>query len=365
MRFAPTREQRLFSRTLDALLGSGEPGAAARAWSRGDRGPGERLWRGLAEAGLFGLAVSEEHGGAGLRPVELALGMVEAGRHAAPGPLVETAAAAVLLGGAPAARIAEGDLAVSLSVPPWAPHALDADWAGAVLILEGGSLRAAEPVEALESLDPARKPWRVRAAAPLPGGPSDGPPDSPPHGTAAVAFDLAVLCCAAQALGVGERLLEATVEHVRTRHQFGQAVGGFQAVRHRLADTATALHFARPLVLGAAAAFGTDAPPDGGGAQDRAADTAADTVADETAGAAPPPSLVRARDVSAAKAAACDAAHTAARTALQMHGAIGYTDEFPPSLWIRKAHVLLRAWGSPAAHRARVLHALDRAAAHR
>ncbi|MDA2812888.1 acyl-CoA/acyl-ACP dehydrogenase [Nocardiopsis sp. RSe5-2] len=354
MRFAPTREQLLFSRTLDDLLGAGAPGAAARAWSRGDRGPGERLWRGLAEAGLFGLAVPEEHGGVGLRPVELALGMVEAGRHAVPGPLVETAAAAVLLGGAgpvpgtggahPAARIADGGLAVSLAVPPWTPHALDADWAGAVIVLEGGAVHAAEPVEPLESLDPARKPWRVRAAAPLPGGPPGAPTgdaaDAPHGGTAALAFDLAVLCCAAQALGAGERLLEATVEHVKTRHQFGQAVGGFQAVRHRLADTATALHFARPLVLGAAAAFGA-------GTED------------------PATALLRARDASAAKAAACDAAHTAARTALQLHGAIGYTDEFPPSLWIRKAHALRRAWGSPAAHRARVLEALDHAAAHR
>ncbi|MDA2806897.1 acyl-CoA dehydrogenase family protein [Nocardiopsis suaedae] len=346
MHFAPTREQRLFSGTLDALLGAGVPGAAARAWSRGDRGPGGRLWNGLAEAGLFALAVPDEHGGVGLRPVELALGMVEAGRHAVPGPLVETAAAAVLLdggvdggtesgadGGRSAARIADGDLAVSLAVPPWAPHALDADWAGAVLVLEGGSVQAAEPVEPLESLDPARKPWRVRAAAPLPGAPGDPP----------LAFDLALLCCAAQALGVGERLLEATVGHVKARHQFGQAVGGFQAVRHRLADTATALRFARPLVLGAAAAFAAEAPE---------------------GGEPPPTAALRARDVSAAKAAACDAAHTAARAALQMHGAIGYTDEFPLSLWIRKAHALRRAWGSPAAHRARVLWALDRLGPH-
>ncbi|WP_017541066.1 acyl-CoA dehydrogenase family protein [Nocardiopsis halophila] len=347
MHFAPTPEQDLFADTLDALLGTDEPGAAARAWARGDRGPGERQWRGLAEAGLFSLAVPEEHGGAGPLPVELALGMIEAGRHAVPGALVETAAAALLLDDdALLERIATGRLAVSVAVPPWAPHALDADRAGAVLVVADGRPHTADPVERLASLDPARRLWRVRRGAPVPAGPLAG-----------CALDLAVLCCAAQALGVGQRLLESTVDHVRTRRQFGRPISDFQAVRHRLADTATALHFARPLVLGAAAAF------DFGPAHGKHGSSAADGAHGATGvcGSTGTHGTTRARDVSAAKAAACDAAHTAARTALQLHGAIGYTDEHPATLWIRKAHTLRRAWGTPTAHRTRVLEALDRA----
>ncbi|NDZ83256.1 acyl-CoA dehydrogenase, partial [Streptomyces sp. SID10853] len=60
-------------------------------------------------------------------------------------------------------------------------------------------------------------------------------------------------------------------------------------------------------------------------------------------------------DVAAAKVAAGEAAYAAARTALQLHGAIGYTAEYDLSLWIRKARALRSAWGSPSACRARVL----------
>ncbi|MBX6770051.1 MAG: acyl-CoA dehydrogenase, partial [Actinomadura rubrobrunea] len=47
--------------------------------------------------------------------------------------------------------------------------------------------------------------------------------------------------------------------------------------------------------------------------------------------------------------------YTTAKIALQVHGAIAYTDEYAPSLWIRKARALYSAWGAPAAHRARVM----------
>jgi alkylation response protein AidB-like acyl-CoA dehydrogenase len=61
------------------------------------------------------------------------------------------------------------------------------------------------------------------------------------------------------------------------------------------------------------------------------------------------------REIAAAKVTACEAACAAARTALQIHGALGYTEEFDLSLWIRKARALRSAWGTPAACRARVL----------
>ena len=109
--------------------------------------------------------------------------------------------------------------------------------------------------------------------------------------------------------------------------QFGRPVGSFQAVKHRLADVAIALEFARPLVAGAAAAL--------------------------TEGRA-----TAARDTSAAKVAATDAARLAARAALQVHGAIGYTQELDLHLWLTKVQALANAWGSQSSHRARVLAAL-------
>jgi alkylation response protein AidB-like acyl-CoA dehydrogenase len=118
------------------------------------------------------------------------------------------------------------------------------------------------------------------------------------------------LATAAQALGVGLALLDRTVAYVGQRTQFGVPVGSFQAVKHRLADAKIALEFARPLVLGAAV-------------------------------------TMDARDLAAAKVTACEAAYATARTALQLHGAIGYTAEYDLSLWLTKARALRTAWGDP------------------
>jgi alkylation response protein AidB-like acyl-CoA dehydrogenase len=61
------------------------------------------------------------------------------------------------------------------------------------------------------------------------------------------------------------------------------------------------------------------------------------------------------RDVSAAKVACADAAYRAARAALQVHGAIGYTAEHDLSLWLTKVRALAGAWGPAAWHRERVM----------
>jgi hypothetical protein len=147
-----------------------------------------------------------------------------------------------------------------------------------------------------------------------------------PAAAAAIAgaLDLGALACAAQLLGAGRALLAAGVRHAGQRIQFGRPVGAFQAVKHQLADVAIALEFAGPLLDAAGAALA---------AGDRGA----------------------ARDVSAAKVACTDAAYRAARTALQVHGAIGYTQEHDLHLWLTKVRALAAAWGSQAEHRARVM----------
>ncbi|MGK5697476.1 acyl-CoA dehydrogenase family protein, partial [Streptomyces sp. URMC 128] len=66
---------------------------------------------------------------------------------------------------------------------------------------------------------------------------------------------------------------------------------------------------------------------------------------------------MRPAEVAAAKAAACEAAYGTARTALQLHGAIGYTAECDLALWLTKARALRTAWGDPHACRALVVSA--------
>lgn len=372
MRFLPTDEQLAFTGSLHTMLAAAGTPAAARAWAAGDPAPGRAVWARLAKAGVFALAVPESRGGLGPLPAELALAFVELGRYAVPGPLVETVAAAALLTAleepAPAERllpgIAAGEVMATLRLPGPGPYALDADAATCVLVVDaavpgprpgppggggaghgaddggadanggggdgnsGGSgdasrrgpgaarpqaLRIAPghgPVRA--SADPVR-----RLAVPEEGGEvlAAGPGVA---AAAARAADWARLATAAQALGAGLALLDRTVEHVARRTQFGVPIGSFQAVKHRLADTLIALEFARPLVLGAAV------------------------------------SMARA-DIAAAKVAAGEAAYGAARTALQLHGAIGYTEELDLALWLRKARPLRDAWGTPAQCRAAVL----------
>ncbi|MEW2352223.1 acyl-CoA dehydrogenase family protein [Spirillospora sp. NPDC029432] len=326
MRFVLDAEQKMFGETLHKLLAEAGTAEAIRVWGGGETGPGRALWASVAEAGVFALAVPEEHGGAGPLPVELVTAMEVLGRHAVPGPVVETLAAAELLArsGAGAAaewlpRIAEGEALVSLALPPAVPYALDAGAAGLVLVADG-AVRAgtAEKRPVAEPLDPARRLFRVTPGEALAEG------DAARAATGA-AYDFGVLMCAAQQVGLGRALLDVSVEYAKTRKQFGRPIGEFQAIKHHLAGALVELEFARPLLFGAALAYGT-------------------------------PEF--ARDVSAAKVAASDASYKAAKVALQVHGAIGYTDEYDPSLWIRKARALHSAWGSPAEHRARVAAAI-------
>ncbi|MEU1158051.1 acyl-CoA dehydrogenase family protein, partial [Streptomyces sp. NPDC005918] len=97
MRFLLDDEQREFARSLDAMLTAADTVAATRAWGAGDPALGRAVWARLAEAGVFALPVPEEYEGVGPLPVETAVAFVELGRHAVPGPVVETVAAAALL----------------------------------------------------------------------------------------------------------------------------------------------------------------------------------------------------------------------------------------------------------------------------
>ena len=303
MRFVLDDEQRGFARSLDDLLTGADTPAVVRAWASGDADTGLRLWGRLADLGVNALLLPEEAGGSGATPVEMVVAFEALGRHAVPGPWVETAA---FLAACSVPAVAAGE-PLTVAVPPHTPLALDADLATAVYVAHAGALHEAEHGERHESVDPARRLFDV-----TPGSPSDVDADLER------AFDLATLACAAQLLGLGEHLLSASVDYVQQRKQFGRPVGSYQALKHALADLRIALDFARPLVYGAAVTS-------------------------------------RPEDVSAAKVSASNAAHRAARTALQVHGAIGYTAEHDLSLWLLKVRALVGAWGGTDFHRERIL----------
>ncbi len=287
MRFELTGDQRDFAAALEGLLAGADTVKAARVWADGDHDPGLKLWARLAELGVTMLATEAT-------PVEVCLAFEALGRHAVPGPWVESAAyLPVALG-----REVEG--VATVAVPPHVPLALDADvsdevYVGTTLVTGIGPMHS--------SVDRTRRLFEVGSA--------ELPWDA--------AFDSAVLAVSAQLLGAGERVLADSVAYVKQRKQFGREIGSYQAIKHALADVRIALDFARPLVF--AAALGEISP-------------------------------------SAAKMAAGEAAYLASRTGLQVHGAIGYTAELDLSLWLTKIRALVSAWGTPAQHRARILEGL-------
>ena len=288
MKFELTDEQTGFAEAITALLRSSDSVAVARSWADGDFGPGQALWKRLADLGLTALVAPEDEGGLGGTLVDLVVAFEVLGHELAVGPWIESAALAPQVG---------GDM-VTAAAAPLAPYAADAQ----VARLLSGSAGASH-----RSIDSTRTLTEVTGADPF---------DDE-------AVDRAVLACAAQLLGAGERVLADSVIYVKQRKQFGREIGSYQAIKHQLADVRIALDFARPLIFGAAL------------------------------GEVP---------VSAAKVYAADAAYLAARTGLQVHGAIGYTAEFDLSLWLNRIRALVTAWGTPAHHRGRVLEQITRSA---
>ena len=317
MRFALDAEQRDFAASIDAALGAADVPAAVRAWADGDTAPGRKVWNQLADLGVTALTVAEEFDGLAAHPVDLVVACERLGRWCVPGPVTESIAVAPVLLAADerSAALAAGELIATVALPPVVPWAVDAEAAGLVLLAADGAVADATAGEHHESVDPSRRLFTVTAA-----GPSQ-PAD------VARAFEFGALATAAQLVGAGQTMLDMTVEYAKQRSQFGRLVGSYQAIKHKLADAHIACELARPLLYGAALALAEQSP-----------DTA--------------------RDVSAAKAAAADAALLSARAALQTHGAIGYTTEHDLSQWLLRVQALRSAWGDPTFHRRRVLEAL-------
>lgn len=318
MKFSPSREQLDFASSLSDLLAKADTPTIVRAWAAGDQERGRALWGRLAEQGVLALGLAEAYGGFGATPVDLVLAFEQLGRAAVPGPLVESIAVLpALLADTPSAgileRIGTGELIASVAMPPSVPYLLDGDVADEAFVVLGTALSRATAGERVHSVDPARRLATVDAG------------ERVGEVNLSAAFDLGVLCTAAQILGAGQALLERSSQYATQRSQFGKPIGSFQAVKHLLADVMVALDLARPLLFGAALSIGT---------QDAS------------------------RDISAAKVACTDAAYLAARNGLQVHGAIGYTQEYDLSLWLTKVRALYSAWGTQSEHRARILQAL-------
>jgi alkylation response protein AidB-like acyl-CoA dehydrogenase len=296
MNFVFTDEQRLFQRTVrDFLEKACSPGALRAMSAHGEEWSPER-WKGLADLGVVGLTVPEEYGGLEKDELDVVLIIEEAGRAALPEPLVETMVALPSLIEWP--ELAGEQLSRIASGELAATCSREADGSFAI------RLRSSPDEVAYQF-------------AGVEGRLSGGDP----------AFDRGAFGTAAYLCGIADRVIELAASYAKERHQFGKPIGSFQAVKHLLADALLGLEFARPAVYRGAWSIAKNEP-------------------------------TRERDVSMAKALASDAAVNACRSALQVHGAIGYTHEHDLHLWLNKGFSLAQAWGTAAWHRERVADAI-------
>ncbi len=313
-------------------------GGAKRARALRDAGQDidSDAWRAIVEAGWLGMMVPEARGGLGLGAAEFYVVLEQAGRQAVMTPLLETIAIGWLFG---ALKEAPAALAPLLAGERIIAPALDADgWT----FRRGGSLLTRVPVFASAAHD-----FLVEAdnALCLLAHPRHGlmlnvhvdgsraaritSGDAAmviARGEEAMALgarlgDLLALGSAIELLGLCESALALALEHVKTRQQFGQPLGSFQALQHRLADNFVDLELNRSLLHRICIAWvaGTALPAMIAGAKSRAARVATEIM----------------------------------RNALQLHGAIGYTDEHDIGILWKHALALSARYGNELTQAAR------------
>jgi alkylation response protein AidB-like acyl-CoA dehydrogenase len=284
-------------------------------------------WGVLVDAGWVGLEVPEQFGGAGATFAEVAVVCQEMGRATSTTSYLGSAVLGVgtLKALQPSdtrdrllTEVASGGIriAVALDTPEFVP---DAEGAHLVLVVTDGGVALATPVVTPQPvLDETR---RLAAVS------TDGV-----EATEVLRFDgdadeavrrlrqRAAVAIACDSLGLSEAMLSATVAYAKVRHQFGRAIGSFQAVKHACADMLTSISVSRQLVS-----------------------TAVDAVAEQRPDAAVA--------VAMAKSHTCAGAVDIAGKAMQLHGGIGYTWESGIHVYLKRAALNRSLFGSPAAHR--------------
>jgi alkylation response protein AidB-like acyl-CoA dehydrogenase len=357
-----TPEQRDFRSAVHGFVTSRGGSAELRRTMATAEGHDPAVWRQMADQlGLQALTIPERYGGGGFGSLEAAIVFEELGRALLGSPYLAGYLATSLLlaiGDERACRellplIADGRLVAAAlcdasgRCEPQAigvraaesgdeehlltgvsSFVLDGAIADTILVIAqappgkprvfavaGGAQRL--ECEPLVTLDPTRRLARLTFVD-TPGraiGPPEGAWPAVRH-----SLDLAFVALAAESVGATEALLQMSVSYARTRHQFGRAIGSFQAIKHKCADMLVALEAARS-AAGHAAWVAAEEPQ-------------------ELPGAA-----------AMAMAYCVEAFVQAAKTTIQIHGGIGFTWEHDAHLYLRRAKTTQLLFGGPAHHR--------------
>lgn len=339
--------------TLNDLLKARCPTGAVTALYDGDRSIVAPLWKSLAtELGLAALLVPESAGGAGATAREGAVVQEELGRFAAPTPFLTSALiATTVLNCSDAADdllagLAAGERTATLAVPlsarpatvtPIVTATSQGTVAGRVTSVAGalGADLLLVPVAAGDGIEVHAVDAAAAEVSPVVSldmgrqladltfhdAPSRAVLGADAGGPAVLAgLRLGAALLASEQVGIAAWCLDSTVDYLRQRRQFGRIVGGFQALKHRLADLYTDVEGARAAARYAAACASENNP--------------------DFAVAA-----------SIAQSYCAQIAVTAAEECVQLHGGIGMTWEFPAHLYLKRAKADQIALGTPSMHR--------------
>jgi alkylation response protein AidB-like acyl-CoA dehydrogenase len=366
--FTYNDEQRLLADTVGRWLDTGYRFEDFRRFAT-DPTQARTSWTRMAELGLLNVNIAEADGGLGGGPIETLLVMQAFGRALVVDPYVGTAVMAVaLINEEPSSarrrdllqQVGEGTCRISLAaLEPEGRYDLSHVNTAAVANAGGFALNGKKAVVLHgDSADRLIVSARTAGASPQRHGLSlflidahaagitiRGFPTIDGQRAAEIEFDdvrigsdallgelhtgietlewavdrgIAALC--AEAVGAMEKLLELTAEHLRTRKQFGQPIGRFQALQHRIADMAIALEQARSMALLAAAKIDD------------------------------PNQSERRRAISAAKVMIGRCGRLVGQQAVQLHGGMGMTDEIPIGYFFKRLTAIDMSWGNVEHH---------------
>ena len=368
MHFELDADQQQLQDSLRRLLDTQASFEKRRQVAAGAAGWNPAVWRAMAELGVTAMALPEEQGGFGQRPIALLPVLQELGRALSLEPFLATAVlgAAALSRGAVERHgdlfeaIASGSQVIAFAhdepaarhLPLWIETTARRSGDGWVLegvkqnVLHGAAadsvIVSARTHGAPDSpggvgLYLLRRLGRGAAASQHPTRLVDDTPAATLHFTAAPAellaegrdvlqavLDAGIAAVCAEALGVAERAYAMTVEYVQTRQQFGRVIGSNQALRHRVAEMRVALDMVRSAAMAGLLALEMD-------------------DADQ-----------RSRELSRAKMLVSRHGTFVAQQAIQLHGGIGMTIEYAVGHCLRRMTVLDQLFGDGAEHARRL-----------
>lgn len=346
MEFGLAQEQVLLMRSIGRYLKDNAALDRVQRFADAGESRAEDVWAGLSDLGVPGLLIDEEHGGVGLGMLDAALVAETLGYHVAPAPFTSTAVmvpCAIASAGSETQQsrwlpaLADGSVVAGAAVTEAVNSRLDAQVQSDGSTLNGKALFVLDfEADLYLVADASRALYLVEADAPgltrrvlttidktrrvgelvFDNVTADLLPDSIDPEVCVRVIDAGRIVLAADTLGAAQNMLDRAVEYSMQREQFGRLIGSFQAVKHMCAEMAAALEPCRAMMWYAAHAF--------------------DAIPDETRLTA-----------CHTKSHLSEVATFVAKTATEVHGGIGFTDELGLHLWFKRIGANRQLLGGP------------------